>query len=79
MQNEGLARNNRLNIAADETGSMLYFPPKTAFTLGGATVRLFEVAANDWRTGASSGPLRKAKDHELMETMNGIDVTADIP
>ena len=79
LQSEGLGRNNSLDIAADETGDTIYFLPKTTFTLDGATVRPSEIAAFDRGARTFSGPLWKAKDHGLMQTVDGIDVVGDLP
>ena len=81
LQSEGLGRNNSLDIAAGTDGSptRLYFLPKTAFTLDGATVRPSEIAAFDRGSRLFSGPLWKAKDHGLMQTVDGIDVVGPLP
>ena len=49
------------------------------FTLDGATVRPSEIAAFDRGTRLFSGPLWMAKDHGLMQVVDGIDVMGDLP
>ena len=79
LQSEGLARNNSLDLAADASGDVLYFLPKTTFTLDASTVKPSEIAAFDRVGRTFSGPLWKAKDHGLMQVVDGIDVMGDIP
>ena len=79
LQSEGLARNNSLDIAADDSGNLVYFLPKTTFTLDAATVKPSEIAAFNRTSRTFSGPLWKAKDHGLLQVVDGIDVMGDIP
>jgi len=79
LQSEGLARNNSLDIAADDSGDVIYFLPKVKFTLDASTVKPSEIAAFDRVSRTFSGPLWKAADHGLMQVVDGIEVRGALP
>ncbi len=80
LQSEGLGRNNSLDIAtAGDATDRLYFMPKKAFTLDGATVKPSEIAVFDRATRLFSGPLWSAAAHGLAQLVDGIDVMGSLP
>ena len=73
LGSEGLNRNNSVGLSVTADANTLYFLPKKTFTLDGVTVKPSEVAAFDRTAGTFHGPIWKAKDHGLMQLVDGID------
>ncbi|MCW5865514.1 MAG: hypothetical protein KIT52_20670 [Anaerolineae bacterium] len=76
-QSEGLQKNNNYGLSANANASTLYFTAKSNFTGDGGLVKPSELFS--WSGGTFSGPLWKAKDHGLMQVVDGIDVVGSIP
>ncbi|MBX7253381.1 MAG: SMP-30/gluconolactonase/LRE family protein [Candidatus Promineofilum sp.] len=71
-QSEGLQKNNNYGLSSSDDASILYFTAKSNFTGDGGLVKPSEVFS--FSGGVFSGPLWKAKDHGLMQVVDGIDV-----
>ncbi|HQF70358.1 MAG TPA: Ig-like domain-containing protein, partial [Promineifilum sp.] len=76
-QSEGLQKNNNYGLSANADASTLYFTAKSNFTGDGGLVKPSELFS--WSGGTFSGPLWKAKDHGLMQVVDGIDVVGALP
>ncbi len=71
-QSEGLQKNNNLGLSASDDATTLYFTVKKNFTGDGGLVKPSELFS--FSGGVFSGPLWKARDHGLMQVVDGIDV-----
>jgi len=76
-QGEGLRKNGTLSLSASPDAETLYFTTANSFTGDGGLVPASTLFS--WSNGVFSGPLWRAADHGLSQTVDGIDVVGDIP